>query len=77
MTTTDLLPMLQNSKLLVFQIQKTSLLNSFNSRSIGNEYEIRLRMELEEKKITFLHEDHLRARGYDKTPDIKLEIPIG
>jgi len=34
-------------------------------------------MELEEKKITFLHEDHLRARGYDKTPDIKLEIPIG
>nr|CAG4637936.1 EOG090X0A0V [Chydorus sphaericus] len=47
-----------------------------SKQSIGNEYEIRLRMELEEKKITFLHEDHLRARGYDKTPDIKLEIPI-
>nr|CAG4634939.1 EOG090X0A0V [Alona affinis] len=40
------------------------------------EYEIRLRMELEERKMTFLHEDHLRAKGYDKTPDIKLEIPV-
>ena len=34
-------------------------------------------MELKERKITFLHEDHLRMKGYDKTPDIKLEIPVG
>lgn len=34
-------------------------------------------MELDECKITFLHEEHLRARGYDKTPDVKLEIPVG
>ncbi len=47
------------------------------SRSIGYEYEIRLRMELEKCQITFLHEEHLRVKGYDKTPDIKLEIPVG
>nr|CAG4636360.1 EOG090X0A0V [Eubosmina coregoni]SVE69939.1 EOG090X0A0V [Eubosmina coregoni] len=46
-------------------------------QSLGNEYEIRLRMELTERKLSFLHEDHLRMKGYDKTPDIKLEIPVG
>nr|CAG4651169.1 EOG090X0A0V [Simocephalus serrulatus]SVE94378.1 EOG090X0A0V [Simocephalus serrulatus] len=45
-------------------------------QSLGYEYEVRLRMELEKSQITFLHEDHLRAKGYDKTPDIKLEIPV-
>lgn len=34
-------------------------------------------MELENCKVSFLHEDHLRMKGYDKTPDIKLEIPVG
>ena len=34
-------------------------------------------MELEKCQITFLHEEHLRMKGYDKTPDIKLEIPVG
>nr|SVE74321.1 EOG090X0A0V [Daphnia barbata] len=45
-------------------------------QSIGYEYEIRLRMELERYKVTFLHEEHLRMKGYDKTPDVKLEIPV-
>lgn len=45
--------------------------------SLGFEFEMRLRRELEDQNISFLHEDHLRARGYDKTPDIKLEIPVG
>ncbi len=46
-------------------------------RSVGYEYEIRLRMELEKCRVSFLHEEHLRVKGYDKTPDIKLEIPVG
>nr|SVE73696.1 EOG090X0A0V [Daphnia atkinsoni] len=45
-------------------------------QSKGYEYEIHLRIELENCKISFLHEDHLRMKGYDKTPDIKLEIPV-
>nr|CAG4646434.1 EOG090X0A0V [Macrothrix elegans] len=45
-------------------------------QSLGQEYEILLCLQLESLKITFLHEDHLRMKGYDKTPDIKLEIPI-
>nr|SVE88778.1 EOG090X0A0V [Daphnia sinensis]SVE90022.1 EOG090X0A0V [Daphnia sinensis]SVE90651.1 EOG090X0A0V [Daphnia sinensis] len=45
-------------------------------QSRGYEYEIYLRMELENCKVSFLHEDHLRMKGYDKTPDIKLEIPV-
>nr|CAH0099319.1 unnamed protein product [Daphnia galeata] len=45
-------------------------------QSIGYEYEIRLRMELEKCQVSFLHEEHLRVKGYDKTPDIKLEIPV-
>lgn len=45
-------------------------------QSIGNEYEIRLRQELQDANVVFLHEDDLRTRGYDKTPDIKLEIPV-
>jgi len=27
--------------------------------------------------VAFLHEEELRVRGFDKTPDIKLEIPVG
>merc|ERR1712071_367643 len=45
-------------------------------QSIGYEYEIKLRKELQDCNVVFLHEDDLRTRGYDKTPDIKLEIPV-
>ncbi|XP_071552459.1 CDAN1-interacting nuclease 1 [Panulirus ornatus] len=44
--------------------------------SIGHEYEFLLRRELEKLNISFHHEDELRLKGYDKTPDIKLDIPI-
>lgn len=44
--------------------------------SIGHEYECKLRKLLEENGITFIEEEQMRAKGYDKTPDFKLEVPI-
>jgi hypothetical protein len=44
--------------------------------SIGQEYELRLQRMLKDLNIVFRDEEHLRQHGYDKTPDIKLEIPI-
>lgn len=45
-------------------------------RSIGLEYELRLERELRLMNITFSDENILRSRGYDKTPDFKLDVPI-
>lgn len=45
--------------------------------SIGHEYEFLLRRNLEKLNISYHNEDELRLKGYDKTPDIKLDIPIG
>ncbi|CAI8055552.1 CDAN1-interacting nuclease 1 [Geodia barretti] len=45
-------------------------------RSVGYEYEFLLREKVQELAVPFLDEEGLRARGYDKTPDIKLEVPI-
>ncbi|XP_038641848.1 CDAN1-interacting nuclease 1 isoform X1 [Scyliorhinus canicula] len=44
--------------------------------AIGQEHEILLREKLQRKKLSFLDEDQLRAKGYDKTPDIILEVPV-
>ncbi|XP_043931873.1 CDAN1-interacting nuclease 1 isoform X2 [Protopterus annectens] len=44
--------------------------------AIGHEHEILLREMLQEKKLSFLDENQLRAKGYDKTPDIILEVPV-
>ncbi|VVC91528.1 CDAN1-interacting nuclease 1 [Leptidea sinapis] len=45
-------------------------------QSIGLEYELRLERELKLLNITFSDENILRSRGYDKTPDFKLDVPI-
>ncbi|CAH4031887.1 CDAN1-interacting nuclease 1 [Pieris brassicae] len=45
-------------------------------QSIGLEYELRLEQELKAMNITFSDESILRLRGYDKTPDFKLDVPI-
>ncbi|XP_038206968.1 CDAN1-interacting nuclease 1 [Zerene cesonia] len=45
-------------------------------QSIGLEYELRLERELKSMNISFSDENILRTRGYDKTPDFKLDIPI-
>ncbi|XP_039898500.1 CDAN1-interacting nuclease 1 isoform X2 [Simochromis diagramma] len=44
--------------------------------AIGHEHEVLLREKLKEKNLSFLDENHLRTMGYDKTPDIILEVPV-
>lgn len=45
-------------------------------QSVGEEHEQKLRDILTRLQIPFCDEHVLRSQGYDKTPDIKLEIPI-
>ncbi|ETE72946.1 hypothetical protein L345_01218, partial [Ophiophagus hannah] len=44
--------------------------------AIGYEHEVLLQEMLLKRNISFLAEDQLRAKGYDKTPDFILEVPI-
>jgi hypothetical protein len=44
--------------------------------SIGEEHEQKLKDSLNALNIPFSDEHVLRSRGYDKTPDVKLEVPI-
>ncbi|XP_057870108.2 uncharacterized protein LOC131076795 isoform X2 [Cryptomeria japonica] len=46
-------------------------------RVTGLEYEHLLRRRLQKLEIPFQSEEALRAAGFSKTPDIKLEVPIG
>lgn len=39
-------------------------------------YERKLKCHLQKLNLPFLDEHQLRLRGYDKTPDVKLEVPI-
>ncbi|KAF7990800.1 hypothetical protein HCN44_000605 [Aphidius gifuensis] len=55
---------------------RNGLISDAFSTSIGYEYEIKLQLLLEQRNIAYQTEDDLKSRGYDKTPDIKLEIPI-
>jgi len=44
--------------------------------SIGEEHEQKIKDSLNELGIPFSDEHVLRNRGYDKTPDVKLEVPV-
>ncbi|XP_075049363.1 CDAN1-interacting nuclease 1 isoform X2 [Mixophyes fleayi] len=44
--------------------------------SIGYEHEVLLREKLLERNLAFLDEEQLRIKGYDKTPDFILEVPV-
>ena len=48
----------------------------FYISSLGQEYELRLQRLVKDLNLAFHDEEHLRQHGYDKTPDIKLEIPV-
>nr|CAG4644144.1 EOG090X0A0V [Lepidurus arcticus] len=43
---------------------------------IGHEYEQKLCRILRQHNVPFCDENDLRNRGYDKTPDVKLDVPI-
>ncbi|KAF3845006.1 hypothetical protein F7725_008169, partial [Dissostichus mawsoni] len=43
--------------------------------AIGQEHEVLLCEKLKERNLSFLDENQLRVMGYDKTPDIILEVP--
>lgn len=44
--------------------------------AIGCEYERRLKRHLRRLNFSYQDEHDLRAAGYDKTPDVKLDVPI-
>lgn len=44
--------------------------------SLGQQYEIQLNRQLTEAGFVFRNEEYLRQFGYDKTPDVKLEVPV-
>lgn len=45
-------------------------------QGIGQEYEVILKQELRKRDIGFEDEKEFRAKGYDKTPDVKLIVPF-
>lgn len=42
----------------------------------GLEHEVHLKQQLTALGVAFVDEEVLREKGYDKTPDVKLEVPI-
>ena len=66
---------LKNMKLNVELIICSLCLIHFST--VGKEYEGILEEKLKQLGVWFLDETELRRRGYDKTPDFKLELPIG
>ncbi|KAF7278000.1 hypothetical protein GWI33_008995 [Rhynchophorus ferrugineus] len=44
--------------------------------SLGQQYEVRLQKEAIKLGLAFRGEEYLRKYGYDKTPDLKLDVPI-
>jgi hypothetical protein len=44
--------------------------------SVGHEHELLLKRRLDEADLAYFDETQLRARGYDKTPDFILQVPV-
>ncbi len=68
---------------LSLEVQQCSLVDSSYGpvvdsikHSIGEELEVHLKKTLQDHHLAFLDEDDMRKKGYDKTPDIKLQVPI-
>ncbi|BFZ07389.1 hypothetical protein BsWGS_10427 [Bradybaena similaris] len=68
---------------LAMEIYETMLLDNFYGpavdsikRSIGVEYEIILKAQCRKAGLSFIDETQMREEGYDKTPDIRLQVPV-
>ncbi|KAJ3665986.1 hypothetical protein Zmor_001448 [Zophobas morio] len=53
-----------------------SPLSETMKHSLGQEYEIKLHKLVVDLNLAFRDEEHLRRYGYDKTPDVKLDVPV-
>lgn len=51
-------------------------INDAIRHSVGLEFEEKLKDCVQGLDLPFLDENDLRKRGYDKTPDVKLEVPV-
>ncbi|XP_005094410.1 uncharacterized protein LOC101864514 [Aplysia californica] len=68
---------------LAAEIYETTMLDNFYGPAVdsikktcGAEYEIILQSHCLRAGLSFIDEDQMRDEGFDKTPDIKLKIPI-
>ncbi|KAK0046884.1 hypothetical protein Bpfe_023751 [Biomphalaria pfeifferi] len=65
------------------EIYETIVLDNFYGPAIdsikktcGVEYELFLKAYCKRENMCFIDEDQMREEGYDKTPDIRLKIPV-
>ncbi|CAG5123245.1 unnamed protein product [Candidula unifasciata] len=68
---------------LAMEIYETMMLDNFYGpavdsikKSCGVEYEVILKARCQEAGLSFIDESQMREEGYDKTPDIRLKVPI-
>ncbi|KAK3772727.1 hypothetical protein RRG08_013420 [Elysia crispata] len=65
------------------EIYETTVLDNFYGPAVdsikktcGVEYEMILKAHCKQKGFSFIDEEQMRLEGYDKTPDIRLKVPI-
>ncbi|XP_038059616.1 CDAN1-interacting nuclease 1-like isoform X1 [Patiria miniata] len=76
-------PHLIQDPVLSLEVQQCVLLDSSYGpvvesikHSIGVELEVHLKKTLQDHGLAFIGEEEMRKKGYDKTPDVKLQVPI-
>lgn len=65
------------------EIYETTVLDNFYGPAVdsikktcGVEFELILKAHCKQRGLSFIDEEQMRQEGYDKTPDIRLKIPI-
>lgn len=60
----------------IFNDHQEGAMTDASRRCIGEEFEIRLKEAAKHAGLYFFDEGDLRRDGYDKTPDLKLAVPL-